>query len=93
MKLNIRNIFSAVAASAMLTACVGDLNTIPLNPTDVTSETAYGADEAGYLQGLTKIYFQLVSNNTQDLQVADGGASEFIRAFWSTQEVTADAAK
>ena len=93
MKMKIKNIFSAVAAAAMLTACVGDLNTIPLNPTDVTSETAYGADEAGYVQGLTKIYFQLVSNNTQDLQVADGGASEFIRAFWSTQEVTADAAK
>ena len=93
MKMNIKNIFSAVAAAAMLTACVGDLNTVPLNPTDVTSETAYGADEAGYVQGLTKIYFQLVSNNTQDLQVVDGGASEFIRAFWSTQEVTADAAK
>ena len=93
MKMNIKNIFSAVAAAAMLTACVGDLNTVPLNPTDVTSETAYGADEAGYVQGLTKIYFQLVSNNTQDLQVADGGAAEFIRAFWSTQEVTADAAK
>ncbi len=93
MTMKIKNIFSAVAAAAMLTACVGDLNTIPLNPTDVTSETAYGADEQGYVQGLTKIYFQLVSNNTQDLQVADGGASEFIRAFWSTQEVTADAAK
>ena len=93
MKMNIKRIFSAVAAAAMLSACVGDLNTIPLNPTDVTSETAYGADEAGYVQGLAKIYFQLTSNNTQDLQVADGGASEFIRAFWSTQEVTADAAK
>ena len=91
--MNFKKIFSAVAAAAMLTACVGDLNTIPLNPTDVTSETAYGADEQGYVQGLTKIYFQLVSNNTQDLQVADGGASEFIRAFWSTQEVTADGAK
>ena len=91
--MKIKNIFSAVAAAAMLTACVGDLNTIPLNETDVTSETAYGADEGGYVQGLAKIYFQLTSNNTQDLQVADGGASEFIRAFWSTQEVTADAAK
>ena len=91
--MNFKKIFSAVAAAAMLTACVGDLNTIPLNPTDVTSETAYGADEAGYVQGLAKIYFQLTSNNTQDLQVADGGASEFVRAFWSTQEVTADAAK
>ncbi len=93
MKMKFTKIFSAVAAAAMLSACVGDLNTIPLNPTDVTSETAYGADEEGYVQGLTKIYFQLVSNNTQDLQVADGGASEFIRAFWSTQEVTADGAK
>ncbi len=93
MNMKFTKIFSAVAAAAMLTACVGDLNTVPLNPTDVTSETAYGADEAGYVQGLTKIYFQLVSNNTQDLQVADGGASEFIRAFWSTQEVTADGAK
>ena len=91
--MNFKKIFSAVAAAAMLTACVGDLNTVPLNPTDVTSETAYGADEQGYVQGLAKIYFQLISNNTQDLQVADGGASEFIRAFWSTQEVTADAAK
>ncbi len=93
MNMKFTKIFSAVAAAAMLTACVGDLNTIPLNPTDVTSETAYGADEAGYVQGLTKIYFQLVSNNTQDLEVRDGGASEFIRAFWSTQEVTADGAK
>ena len=93
MKMNIKNIFSALAAATMLTACIGDLDTIPLNKTDVTSETAYGTDEAGYVQGLTKIYFQLVSNNTQDLAVADGGASEFIRAFWSTQEVTADAAK
>ena len=93
MKMNIKNIFSAVAASVMLTACIGDLNTIPLNPTDVTSETAYGADEAGYLSGLTKLYFQLVSNDTQDLKVTDGGASEFIRGLWSTQEVSTDAAK
>ena len=45
--MNFKKIFSAVAAAAMLTACVGDLNTIPLNPTAVTAETAYGADEQG----------------------------------------------
>ena len=38
--MNFKKIFSAVTAAAMLTACVGDLNTVPLNPTDVTSETA-----------------------------------------------------
>ncbi len=92
--MNIKTIISAIAASLMLSACVGDLDTLPLNPTDVTSESAYGAEEEGYLQGLTKIYFQLVSNNKQNLiEGLDGGASELIRAFWSTQEVTADAVK
>ena len=94
MKMNIKTIISAIAASVMLSSCVGDLDTLPLNPTDVTSESAYGADDAGYVQGLTKIYFQLVSNNKQNLiDGLDGGASELIRAFWSTQEVTADAVK
>ena len=81
MKMNIKNIFSAVAAAAMLTACVGDLDTIPLNPTDVTSETAYGADEAGYLSGLTKLYYQFVSNDTQDLKVTDGLLNETVELY------------
>ena len=94
MKINIKNFFTVAAAASVLTACIGDLNTLPLNESDVTSETAYGNDPQGYLQGLTKIYFQLVSNSTQNLiEGLDGGASEFIRAFWSTQEVAADAAK
>ena len=91
--MKIKSIFYMAAAAALFTSCVHNLNTLPLNPTDVTSETAYGADEAGYVQGLTKIYNQLVSNDTQDLKVADGGASEFVRAFWSIQELSADAAK
>lgn len=91
MKFNIKNILAAFAASAALTACIGDLDTYPLNKTDVTSETAYGADEAGYVAGLTKLYFNFL--NTSDLNVKDGGASELIRAFWSTQEATADACK
>ncbi len=82
-----------LAAASIATACVQDLNTLPLNPTDATSESVYGKDEQAYVAGLTKIYFQFVSNDTQDLQVADGGASELIRAFWSTQETTTDEAK
>ena len=93
--MNIKTIFSATAAAVMFTACVGDLNTVPLNKTDVTSESAYGSDEAGYLQGLTKVYALMINDDKENpkLEVSDGGASEFIRAFWSTQEVTADAAK
>lgn len=84
---------AALAAAAGLSSCIGDLDTVPLNPYDRVPETAYGKDEAGYLNGLAKIYFQFVSNDTRDLQVSDGGAAELIRAFWSVQETTTDEAK
>jgi len=92
MKINLKNILSAMALVVM-TSCVGDLNTLPLNPTDVTSESAYGKDEQSYLQGLAKLYMQIVSNDTQNLIVDDGGSSEFIRTFWSVQEISTDACK
>lgn len=71
----------------LLTSCIGDLDTLPLNPSDSTSETVYGKDENGYLAGLTKLYFNFVSNDTTDLQVSDGGASELIRAFWTIRRL------
>lgn len=92
MKFNLKNIISAMAV-VVATSCVNDLDTLPLNPTDVTSESAYGADEASYLQGLTKLYMQFASNDTKNLIVDDGGSSEFIRTFWSVQEISTDACK
>ena len=88
-----KKIFSMLAVAAVLTACVKDLNTLPLNPTDMTSETAYGSDEASYVSGLSRIYFQFISCDLTDLQLTDGGASELVRAFWSLNEVSTDAAK
>lgn len=76
-----------------LTACVKDLDTLPLNKTEPISEYVYGTDETAYRQGLSRLYFQFVSNDLTDLQQMDGGASEIIRAFWSVQETTTDAAK
>lgn len=94
MKRNMKHIaWIAVGASMLFTACIGDLDTLPLNPSDSTSETVYGADESGYIAGLTKLYFNFVSNETTDLQVSDAGASELVRAFWTVQEVTSDACK
>ena len=86
-------IATAVAAVSGFSSCIGDLDTVPRNPYDKVPETAYGKDEAGYLQGLTKLYFQFISNDTKDLQVSDGGAAELIRAFWSVQETSTDEAK
>lgn len=94
MKRNMKHIaWIAAGASMLFTACIGDLDTLPLNPSDSTSETVYGADESGYIAGLTKLYFNFGSNETTDLQVSDAGASELVRAFWTVQEVTSDACK
>ena len=82
-----------LAASLSLSACVHDLDTLPLNATDPISEYVYGAEEDAYLQGLARIYFQFATNDLTDMQSMDGGASEIVRAFWSVQETTTDAAK
>ena len=77
----------------MMLSCVNDLDTLPLNKTEPIAEYVYGNSEQAYLEGLSRLYFQFVSNDLTDLQQMDGGASEIIRAFWSVQETTADAAK
>ena len=82
-----------ILAAAVITACINDLDTLPLNKTEPISEYVYGTDEGAYLSGLGRLYFQFVSNDLTDLQQMDGGASELIRAFWSVQETTTDAAK
>ena len=82
-----------LAASLSLSACVHDLDTLPLNETDPIAEYVYGNSEDAYLQGLARIYFQFATNDLTDMQSMDGGASEIIRAFWSVQETTTDAAK
>ncbi|MBE6231886.1 MAG: RagB/SusD family nutrient uptake outer membrane protein [Bacteroidales bacterium] len=79
--------------AASLTACVKDLDTLPLNTNEPVSEYVYGNSEEAYLAGLARLYFQFVSNDLTDLQQMDGGASEVIRAFWSVQETTTDEAK
>ena len=82
-----------LAASLTLTACVRDLDTLPLNATDPIAEYVYGNSEEAYLQGLTRLYFQFATNDLTDLQSMDGGASELVRAFWSVQETSTDEAK
>ena len=79
--------------TAILTSCVNDLDTLPLNKTEPIAEYVYGNSEDAYLAGLGRLYFQFVTNDLTDLQQMDGGASEIIRAFWSVQETTTDAAK
>ena len=90
---NMKRTIYIAALAALLTSCVGDLDTLPLNKTEPVSEYVYGTSEDAYLEGLAKLYFQFVSNDLTDMQPMDGGASELIRAFWSVQETTTDEAK
>ena len=86
-------IYILATAALTLTACINDLDTLPLNRTEPIAEYVCGADEEAYLAGLARLYFQFATNDLTDLQQMDGGASELVRAFWSVQETTADAAK
>ena len=88
-----KNITYIAALTAILTSCVNDLDTLPLNKTEPIAEYVYGNSEEAYLSGLGRLYFQFVTNDLTDLQQMDGGASEIIRAFWSVQETTTDEAK
>lgn len=90
-------IITVFASAMMLTSCLDDLNTLPLNENDFTSEKAYGTPES-YIQGLAKIYggFCLVGQSgpgEAEIAVADAGASELNRAWWSIQELSTDAGK
>ena len=82
-----------ILIAVLTTSCVNDLDTLPLNATDPISEYVYGTDEDAYMSGLARLYFQFATNDLTDLQSMDGGASEIVRAFWSVQETTTDAAK
>ena len=82
-----------ILVAIISTSCIKDLDTMPLNATDPISEYVYGTDENAYMSGLARLYFQFATNDLTDLQSMDGGASEIIRAFWSVQETTTDAAK
>ena len=76
-KINL--IIVAIAALAALSSCIKDLNTLPLNDYDATSEAAY-VDQDSYLCGLAYInaYYNFVSQNSagnSDLSFDDAGQS------------------
>lgn len=85
----------AAVLGAMLTlsSCVKDLEALPLNETDVTSETAYNDTVESYLTGLAKLYNTMSSHSVSYVTVNDEGASQITRAFFVCQEATTDACK
>lgn len=77
-------IFIAFAALSV-SSCIKQLDTLPLNDYDFTSEAAY-KDASSYLMGLSYInaYYNFVSQNdpgNSDLSFDDAGQSELIRQW------------
>lgn len=82
------------------TSCVNDLDTIPLSPDELVSETTFGKDLAPYTNSLAKIYAgYIISGNSggddeQDVKGGvDGGShASFLRCMWNMQELPSDEA-
>lgn len=95
--MKIFNKILIISLAAIFTSCLGDLDTLPLNKTDFTSENAY-ENEASYLNALAYIngYYMLVGQDdpgANDLGFSDAGQSEFIRQWFNLNEMTCDALK
>ncbi len=85
---------AAMLVSAMTASCLGDLDTLPLNETDFTSEKAYENPD-NYAKGMSYIYgyFGMVSQGDpgkSDLEFDDAGKSELLRQWWTLQEAPTD---
>lgn len=84
-------------AAILFSSCLKDLDTLPLNTTDFTSENAY-ANEENYLKALSYIngYYMLVGQDdagNNDLGFSDSGQSEFLRQWFNLNEMTCDGLK
>ena len=96
-----RNSFKTILAVGILLLSLnsckkGDLSLTPTN--DVTASAVY-ATPAGYKQSLVKLYatFALTSPgggnaSTSDVGGLDPGFADFLRLFWTSQELTTDEA-
>jgi hypothetical protein len=88
---------SLVAGLIAITSCVKDLDTVPIDPTVVTSATVY-KDANAYKQVLAKCYAGLALSGQQgaagnpDISGIDEGFSQYLRQYFCAQELTTDEA-
>lgn len=81
----------------ILTSCLKDLDTIPIDPDSVTAASVY-ENPASYKQVLAKLYAGLAVSGQQgpagqgDISGIDEGFGQYLRGFWYMQELTTDEA-
>lgn len=99
MKSKINRTLSVIALSSLVlfTACIKDLDTIPVDPDVLTAEKIY-KDFANYKLVLAKCYAGLAVSGQKgpdgdnDLSGLDEGFGQYIRAYWYAQELPTDEA-
>ena len=94
-KLKLISVFAALLVA--FTACVKDLDTLPLDKDVVISEDIYAKPE-NYKLVLAKLYAGLAVSGQQgpsgmnDLSGLDEGFGQYLRAYWYAQELPTDEA-
>ena len=78
-------------------ACFKDLDTVPLDPDELTANAVY-KDPAAYRQVLAKLYAgfavsgQKGPSGQPDISGIDEGFGQYLRGYWYHQELTTDEA-
>jgi starch-binding outer membrane protein, SusD/RagB family len=81
----------------ILSGCVKDLDTIPLDKEEITAATVFD-DPAAYKAVLAKLYAGLAISGQQgpsgdpDISGIDEGFGQYLRGYWYHQELTTDEA-
>ncbi len=97
MKKIINLIAVLISTSLIFTACIGDLDVIPLDERVITSATVYD-DPAAYEQVLAKLYAGLAVSGQEgpagqaDISGIDEGFGQYLRGLWYHQVLTTDEA-
>lgn len=97
MKRIFNILFLVAIMATFLASCVKDLDTVPIDPNDLTPDKVY-ATKAGYKQVLAKLYAGLSTSGQAgaagkpDISGIDEGFGEYLRGYWYHQELTTDEA-
>lgn len=89
------SILAALFTGVLLSACINDLDTEPLNKRITTSASVF-KDPASYKEFLAKLYGSMTLTGQRgeygqpEISAPDEGTTSFMRTYWSAQEITTD---
>jgi hypothetical protein len=97
MKKILYIIFMIAVLSTVNYSCMKDLDTVPIDPDELTSASVYDDPEA-YINVLAKLYAGLAVSGQQgpsgnpDISGIDEGFGQYLRGYWYMQELSTDEA-